>query len=82
MSHSDFSLKSVLGVGFYFFRGVLESECPNHMATLIIPIKNLKCIKSAKSACADIQNDDTVQPSFGLRVSAKYIHSAQAFSGF
>ena len=26
MSDSDFSLKSVPGVGFYFFRGVSESE--------------------------------------------------------
>ena len=26
MSDSDFNLKSVPGVGFYFFRGVLDSE--------------------------------------------------------
>ena len=26
MLHSDFSLKSVPGVGFYFFRGVSDSE--------------------------------------------------------
>ena len=29
--------------------------CLNHLGTLFIPIKNLKCIKNAENACADIQ---------------------------
>ena len=47
MSDSDFSLKYVPGVGFYFFRGVVESEfCAQTIWALYIPIKNLKCLKN------------------------------------
>ena len=49
MIHSDFSLKSVPGVRFYFNRGVLETEfCARIMSTLIVPIKYLKCLKNAE----------------------------------
>ena len=55
MSDSDFNLKSVPGVGFYFFQGCFRFRISSliHLYTLIIPIKNLKCPKNAKNVCAE-----------------------------
>ena len=53
------ALNSVPGVGFYFFRGVLEPEfCAQSIfGNLIIPIMNLKCLKNAEKACTDMRKE-------------------------
>ena len=58
MSDIHFSLKSVPGVGFDFFR-VYENQ--KHLGTLIITINYLKCVKDAQNAC--INNDPTYRKS-------------------
>ena len=78
MSHRDFSLKSVLWVEFHFFQGcfIIKFLSPNHLDTLIIPIKNLKCPQNAKNASGHSER------AIYLQVSAKYIYSGHAFFAF
>ena len=59
MSDSDFSLKYVPGVQFYLFLGCFRIKIlsPIHLDTWMIFINNLKRLKNAKNACADIQKE-------------------------
>ena len=72
---NDFSLKSVPGVGFYFFtfQGCFRTRilCSNHLSTLIILIKYLKCLKNAENLCAEWRYfAETRNPSDGWTVSS------------
>ena len=49
----------------------IRMSCPNHLGTLIIPIKYLKCLKNSKNACAEWgYYAETRNPSDGLTVSS------------
>ena len=59
MLHSDFSLKSVPGIGSYFFRGVLESEF--HARTILAPeLYPLSIWSVLKTQKTHAQNEGTL----------------------